>query len=43
MNYDDFFLDTEKGNTIFDQDKPTLSLARDTFDELKEVSRFFAV
>ena len=41
MNYDDFFSDTGKGDPLFAQNKSDLNLAKDSFDELQEVSAFF--
>ena len=42
MNYDDFFVDTEKGDPLFAQNKTDLNLAKESFDELQEVSAFFS-
>lgn len=42
MNYQDFFSDTERGDSLFAQNKTDLNLARESFDELQEVSAFFA-
>ncbi len=41
MDYDDFFSDTEKDDPLFAQSKADLNLAKDSFDELREVSTFF--
>ena len=41
MNYDDFFAKTEKNDVIFGQKKSDLACAKETFDEMKEVSAFF--
>jgi uncharacterized phage-associated protein len=41
MDYDDFFADAPKADDFFIQNKSDLSLAKESFDELKEVSRFF--
>ncbi len=42
MNYDDFFVSSEKNDPLFSENKADLALAKDTFDEMKEVSEFFA-
>jgi len=42
MDYQDFFSDAERGNPLFAQNKTDLNLARESFDELQEVSAFFA-
>ena len=42
MNYDDFFADTEKSDPLFAQNKTDLNLAKESFDELQEVSAFFS-
>lgn len=42
MNYDDFFADSPKSEDFFVENKSDLSLARGSFEELKEVSAFFA-
>lgn len=42
MDYQDFFSDAEKGDSLFAQNKTDLNLARESFDELQEVSAFFA-
>ena len=42
MNYDDFFADTEKNDPLFAQNKTDLNLAKESFDELREVSAFFS-
>ncbi len=42
MNYDDFFSDTEKGDPLFAQSKTDLNLAKESFDEMQEVSTFFS-
>ena len=41
MNYDDFFLDADD-EKIFSQDKKVLTLAKELFDEEKEISCFFS-
>jgi len=41
MDYNDFFADTEKNDPLFAQSKSDLNLAKDSFDELREVSAFF--
>lgn len=41
MNYDDFFTDGTQ-NDLFGQTKTELNLAKESFDELREVSGFFA-
>ena len=42
MDYQDFFSETERGDSMFAQNKTDLNLARESFDELQEVSAFFA-
>ena len=42
MDYDDLFTETERGDSLFEQSKSDLNLARESFEELKEVSAFFA-
>lgn len=42
MNYDDFFADTERKDPLFAQNKADLDLARESFDESREVAEFFA-
>lgn len=42
MNYQDFFSDTERDDPLFAQSKTDLNLAKESFDELQEVSAFFA-
>lgn len=42
MNYDDLFENTEKGDSLFEENKIDLNLARESFEELKEVSEFFS-
>ena len=42
MNYNDFFSEAERGDLIFGQKKPELALAKESFEEMKEVSVFFA-
>lgn len=41
MDYDDFFVDTPKGDDLFYQDKLDLEMAKESFSEQKEVSAFF--
>ncbi|NQU83334.1 MAG: SocA family protein [Parcubacteria group bacterium] len=41
MDYDDFFIDTKKGDGLFSQSKSDLKMAKESFIELKEVSEFF--
>lgn len=41
MNYDDFFVDTQKGDDLFFQNKSDLEMAKESFSEQKEVSAFF--
>lgn len=41
MDYDDFFSETEKDDPLFAQNKTDLNLAKESFDELREVSAFF--
>ncbi|MDP2933486.1 MAG: DUF4065 domain-containing protein, partial [bacterium] len=41
MDYDDFFVDTQKGDDLFSQNKLDLEMARESFSEQKEVSAFF--
>jgi uncharacterized phage-associated protein len=41
MNYDDFFNDTQKGDSLFFQNKIDLEMAKESFLEQKEVSDFF--
>lgn len=42
MDYDDFFVDTPKGDDLFSQNKSSLEMAKESFSEQKEVSAFFA-
>ena len=42
MQYDDFFSDTEKSDPLFAQNKTDLNLAKESFEELQEVSAFFS-
>ena len=42
MSYEDFFNDIDGTHTIFSQDKKSLSLAKDSFEESKEVYDFFS-
>lgn len=42
MNYKDFFAEAEKGDSFFAQKKPDLAIAKESFEELEEVSTFFA-
>jgi uncharacterized phage-associated protein len=42
MNYDDFFASSEKNDPLFSENKAELVLAKETFEEMKEVSEFFA-
>jgi len=42
MNYDDFFSDTQKGDSLFGQSKTDLNLAKESFDETQQVSAFFS-
>ncbi|MDD5318626.1 MAG: Panacea domain-containing protein [Candidatus Pacebacteria bacterium] len=42
MDYGDFFLSTEKNDPLFAENKADLTLAKETFDEIKEVAEFFA-
>ena len=42
MIYDDFFSNTERGDSLFAQNKTDLNLARESFNELQEVSAFFS-
>ncbi|HVU06522.1 MAG TPA: Panacea domain-containing protein [Candidatus Paceibacterota bacterium] len=42
MDYEDFFSSTEKDDPLFAENKSDLALAKETFDEMKEVSKFFA-
>lgn len=42
MNYDDFFISTQKKDPLFAEDKADLVLARETFNEMKMVTEFFA-
>ncbi len=42
MNYDDFFAEAQKEDILFGQKKSDLSFAKESFDELQEVSAFFA-
>jgi uncharacterized phage-associated protein len=42
MDYDDFFIDSSDRDDLFAQKKSDLTLAKDVFDEFKEVSMFFA-
>jgi len=41
MDYDDFFVDTHKGDDLFSQNKSDLEIAKESFLEQKEVSAFF--
>lgn len=41
MDYNDFFADGEKNDSIFGQKKSDLNLAKESFEELEEVSSFF--
>lgn len=41
MNYNDFFADGSKDDPLFGQKKSDLALAKESFDELGEVSAFF--
>jgi uncharacterized phage-associated protein len=41
MDYDDFFVDTPKGDDLFSQNKSDLEMAKESFSEQKEVSAFF--
>lgn len=42
MDYEDFFSDTERNDPLFAQNKTDLNLAKESFDELEEVSAFFS-
>ncbi len=42
MDYDDFFADSSTNDDFFTQNKSDLSLAKESFTELKEISEFFA-
>ena len=42
MDYEDFFSNAEKDDTFFAQNKTDLTLAKESFAELQEVSSFFA-
>lgn len=42
MDYDDFFNDALKGDDFFAQNKLDLSLAKESFEENKEIAAFFA-
>lgn len=42
MDYDDFFIDTPRSDELFGQNKLDLSLAKESFEEAREVSAFFA-
>jgi uncharacterized phage-associated protein len=42
MNYNDFFVEAEKGDSLFGQKKADLVLARESFGESEEISKFFA-
>jgi uncharacterized phage-associated protein len=41
MDYDDFFVDSLKGDDLFSQNKSDLEMAKESFSEQKEVSAFF--
>lgn len=41
MDYDDFFIDTQKGDDLFFRSKSDLKMAKESFIESKEVSEFF--
>lgn len=41
MDYDDFFVDTPKGNDLFSQNKSDLEMAKESFSEQKGISAFF--
>ncbi len=41
MDYNDFFADGEKNDSIFGQKKSDLNLSKESFEELEEVSSFF--
>lgn len=42
MDYNDFFANSQKGDSLFSQNKSDLEMAKETFSELKEISAFFA-
>jgi len=42
MNYNDFFIDTQKEDDFFFQNKSDLEIAKESFTELEKVSAFFA-
>ncbi|MFH1671244.1 MAG: Panacea domain-containing protein [Candidatus Portnoybacteria bacterium] len=42
MDYGDFFTDTQKGDDLFFKNKSDLEMAKESFEEMKEVSAFFA-
>lgn len=42
MDYGDFFLSTEEDDPLFAENKADLTLAKETFDEMKKVTEFFA-
>jgi len=41
MNYDDFFSDAQKGDDLFCQSRSDLEMAKESFEELRDVSAFF--
>lgn len=42
MDYGDLFSDTQRGDDLFEENKTDLNLAKESFEELKEVSEFFS-
>ncbi len=42
MDYKDLLVDTQKKDSLFAENKEDLNLARESFEELKEVSEFFS-